>query len=117
MNLVKKGSSVIITMRRVIWCTWCEHLLNYKIIYKSLSAHSTYLAYNVSRVSCVSDLNIYRSLMLPLWEHYAQNLVMCGIDLVLLLLLLTFRDTLLSYPLVFIRTITAPGVPVRRNTY
>ena len=40
---------------------------------------------------------------------------MCGIDVVLLLLLLTFRDTLLSYSLVLIRTITAPGIPVRRN--
>ena len=45
----------------------------------------------------------------------AQHLVMCGIDLVLLLLLLTFRDTLLSYSLVLIQTITATGIPVRRN--
>ena len=41
---------------------------------------------------------------------------MCKINLVLLLLLLIFRDTLLSYCLVFIRTITAPGIPVCRNT-
>ena len=40
---------------------------------------------------------------------------MCGIDLVLLLLLLIFRNTLLSYYLVLIRTITAPDIPVRRN--
>ena len=53
--------------------------------------------------------------MLFLWEHCAQRLVICGIDLVLLLLLLVFCDTLLSYSLVLIRTITAPGIPVRRN--
>ena len=41
---------------------------------------------------------------------------MCGTELVLLLLLLLFRDTLLSYCLVLIKTITAPGIPVRRNT-
>ena len=46
---------------------------------------------------------------------YAQYLLICGIDLVLLLLLLTFRDILLSYLLVLIRTITATGIPVRRN--
>ena len=54
--------------------------------------------------------------MSPLWDHRAQHLVMYGIDLVLLLLLLTFHDTLLSYSLTLIRTITAPGIPVRRNT-
>ena len=64
----------------------------------------------------MSNLDIYRSPMAPLWDHRAQYLVMCGIDLVLLLLLLTFRDTLLSYSLVLLRTITAPGIPVRRNT-
>ena len=47
----------------------------------------------------------------------AQYLVMCGIDLVLLLLLLTFRDALFLYSLVLIRTITAPGIPVRRKKY
>ena len=40
---------------------------------------------------------------------------MYGINLVLLLLLLIFYNTLLSYSLVLIRTITAPGIPVRRN--
>ena len=40
---------------------------------------------------------------------------MCGIDLVLLLLLLIFYNALLSYSLVLIRTITATGIPVRRN--
>ena len=40
---------------------------------------------------------------------------MCGIEIVLLLLLLIFCDTLLSYCLILIRTITAPGIPVRRN--
>ena len=53
--------------------------------------------------------------MSPLWDHRAQCLVMCGINLVLLLLLLTFRDTLLSYSLVLIRIITAPDIPARRN--
>ena len=42
---------------------------------------------------------------------------MCGIELVLLLLLLIFRDILLSYSLVLIQTITATGIPVRRNIY
>ena len=65
----------------------------------------------------MSHLDIYRGPMAPLWDHRAQCLVMCGIDLVLLLLLLTFRNTLLSYSLVLIRTITAPGIPVRRNTW
>ena len=46
---------------------------------------------------------------------YAQYLIIYGIDLVLLLLLLIFCNTLLSYSLTFIRTITAPGIPVRRN--
>ena len=41
---------------------------------------------------------------------------MCKINLVLLLLLLIFCDTLLLYCLILIRTITAPGIPVRRNT-
>ena len=40
---------------------------------------------------------------------------MCEIDLVLLLLLLIFCNILLSYSLVLIRTITATGIPVRRN--
>ena len=40
---------------------------------------------------------------------------MCGIDLVLLLLLLIFYDTLVSYSLTLICIITAPGIPVRRN--
>ena len=53
--------------------------------------------------------------MSPLLGHCAQNLVMCGIDLVLLLLLLIFCDTLLSYSLTLIRTLTAPSIPVRRN--
>ena len=54
--------------------------------------------------------------MSPLLEYYAQNLVIYGIDLVLLLLLLIFYNTLLSHSLTLIRTITAPGIPVRRNT-
>ena len=37
-------------------------------------------------------------------------------NLVLLLLLLTFCNILLSYSLVLIQTITTPGIPVRRNT-
>ena len=53
--------------------------------------------------------------MAPLWDHRAQRLVIYGIELVLLLLLLIFCNTLLSYSLVLIRTITAPGIPVRRN--
>ena len=53
--------------------------------------------------------------MAPLWDHRAQRLVIYRIDLVLLLLLLIFCNTLLSYSLVLIRTITAPGIPVRRN--
>ena len=47
---------------------------------------------------------------------YAQYLVIYKIDLILLLLLLEFRNILLSYCLVLIRTITAPNIPVRRNT-
>ena len=46
---------------------------------------------------------------------HTQYLVMYEIDLVLLLLLLTFRDILLSYSLVLIRTITATDIPARRN--
>ena len=46
---------------------------------------------------------------------YTQYLVMCGIDLVLLLLLLAFYNILLAYSLVLIRTITVTGIPVRRN--
>ena len=53
--------------------------------------------------------------MAPLWSHRAQCLVMCGIDLVLLLLLVTFYDTLLSYSLILIQIITAPDIPVCRN--
>ena len=71
----------------------------------------------MNRISCMSNLNIYKSPIVPLWDPYAQYLVMCGIDLVLLLLLLTFYDPLLSHSLVLIRTITAPGIPVRRNIY
>ena len=63
----------------------------------------------------MSNLDIYRNPMTPSWAPRAQHLVMCGIDLVLLLLLLMFCDTLLSYSLVLIRAITAPGIPVRRN--
>ena len=40
---------------------------------------------------------------------------MYKMNLVLLLLLLTFYDILLSYSFVFTRIITAPGIPVRRN--
>ena len=40
---------------------------------------------------------------------------MCGIKPVLLLLLLIFYNILLLYCLVLLRTITAPGIPVRRN--
>ena len=100
----------------MIWNTWCEHLLSYKIIYKFLGAYSTHLTYSVSRVSYVSNLNIYKSLISPLWEHYTQYLIIYRIDLVLLLLLLIFCNTLLSYLLVLIRTITAPGIPVRCNS-
>ena len=64
----------------------------------------------------MSHLDIYRNPMVPLWDHRAQNLVMCGMDIVLLLLLLIFCDTLLLYSLVFIRTITAPGIPVCYDT-
>ena len=105
----------MVTAGRVIRNTWCERSPSHKVVCEPLGAHSTHLAYGVSRVSCVSNLDIYRSSMSPLWEHRAQCLVMCEIDLVLLLLLLTFRNTLLSYLLVLIRTITAPGIPVRRN--
>ena len=79
-------------------------------------AHPAHVAHEVSCVSQVSHLDIYRSLMVPLWDHRAQNLVMCGIDLVLLLLLLIFCNTLLSYSLVLIRTITATDIPARCNT-
>ena len=48
---------------------------------------------------------------------YAQNLVICGINLVLFLLLLIFCNILLSYFLVLIRTITATGIPIRCNTW
>ena len=54
--------------------------------------------------------------MSPLWEHRAQYLVIYRIDLVVLLLLLIFCDTLLSYCRVLIRIITAPDIPVRSNT-
>ena len=53
--------------------------------------------------------------MVLLWNYCAQYLVIYRIELVLLLLLLIFYDTLLSYSLVLIRIITAPGIPVRRN--
>ena len=53
--------------------------------------------------------------MTPLWDHRAQYLVIYGIELVLFLLLLIFCNTLLLYSLVLIRTITTPGIPVRRN--
>ena len=42
---------------------------------------------------------------------------MYKIDLVLLLLLLIFYNILLLYFLVLIRTITASGIPVRRNSW
>ena len=83
--------------------------------YVSLGAHLAYLAHIVSRVSSMSNLDIYKSPMAPLWDYCAQNLVICGIDLVLLLLLLIFCDTLLSYSLILIRTITATDTPVGRN--
>ena len=41
---------------------------------------------------------------------------MCGIELVLLLLLLIFCDTLLLYSLTLSRTNYCPGIPVRGNT-
>ena len=41
---------------------------------------------------------------------------MCGINLILLLLLLIFYDILLSYSLALIQIITTTGIPVRRNT-
>ena len=40
---------------------------------------------------------------------------MCKIDLIFLLLLVLFCNTLLLYSLVLVRTITAPDIPVRRN--
>ena len=46
---------------------------------------------------------------------HTQYLIMYKINLVLLLLLLIFYNILLSYSLVLIRTITATGIPVRRN--
>ena len=66
--------------------------------------------------ACVSHLDIYSYSILSLWEHRAQYLIMCGIELVLLLLLLLFCNTLLSYSLVPNRTITVMDIPVRRNT-
>ena len=47
---------------------------------------------------------------------YTQYLIMCGIDLLLLLLLVIFYNILLLYSLTLIRIITAPGIPARRNT-
>ena len=79
-------------------------------------AHPAHSAHGMSIVSQVSHLNIYKNPMAPLWDHHAQYLVIYRIDLVLLLLLLTFCDTLLSYCLVLIQTITVPDIPVRRNT-
>ena len=96
--------------------TWCERSPGHKVARVELIAHLDHLAHAMSSMSRISNLDIFRSSMAPLWNHRAQCLVMCGIDLVLLLLLLTFRDTLLSYSLVLVRTIiTAPGIPVRRN--
>ena len=54
--------------------------------------------------------------MLLLKKHRAQYLIMYKIEIVLLLLLLTFYNTLLLYSLTLVRTITAPGIPIRRNT-
>ena len=42
---------------------------------------------------------------------------MYGTNLILLLLLLMFCDTLLSYYLALIRTITVAGIPARRNNW
>ena len=53
--------------------------------------------------------------MTLLWDHYTQYLVIYEIDLVLLLLLLIFYNTLLSYSLVLIRIITTTGIPARHN--
>ena len=71
---------------------------------------------SVSHISYISSLGIHKSPMTLLWDHRAQHLIIYKIDLVLLLLLLIFCNTLLLYSLVFLRTITAPGIPVRRNT-
>ena len=66
--------------------------------------------------ACINNLNIYRSSISPLWEHHTQYLIIYRMDLVLLLLLMTFRNTLLSYCLTLIRIITTTDIPARRNT-
>ena len=70
----------------------------------------------VITVSAKNNIVYILGLKYALTATYTQCLVIYGIELVLLLLLLIFRDTLLSYSLVLIGTITAPGIPVRRNT-
>ena len=72
-----------------------EHLLSHNIAYTEYCAYLAYLAYlayGVSGMSRISNLDIYKSLMVFLWNYYAQHLAMCEIILVFFLLLLLFCD-------------------------
>ena len=120
LSLSEEEVNVMITTECVTYDTWCERSPRYGVSRAGFcSPRSLRL---MGRGRCeqawahMSNLNIYRSSMSPLWEHRAQYLVIYRIDLVLLLLLLIFCDTLLSYCRVLIRIITAPDIPVRRNT-
>ena len=104
----------------MIYNTWCERSPGHGVDYtRFCSPRSPGLmgGYRYERVwASISHLNIYKGSILLLWVHHTQYLVIYEIDLVLLLLLLTFCNTLLSYYLVLIRTITATDIPIRRNT-
>ena len=55
-------------------------------------AYAAHLAYGMSDLSHMSNLDIYRGPMAPLWSHRAQYLVCVELTLVLLLSLLSFCD-------------------------
>ena len=86
----------------LLWAPWevCHKVLGAgvhqvtEVARVSFGAHLAHLAYGMSCASSMSNLDIYRSLISPLWEHCTQYLVIYEIDLVLLLLLLIFCDIL-----------------------
>ena len=59
--------------------TWCGRSSSHGVASAEQSAHPAHLTHGASGMSHMSNLGMYRSPMVPLWDHRAQNLVRYGI--------------------------------------
>ena len=50
--------------------TWYERLLGYGVVHTECYAYLAYLTYEVSSISRISGLGIYKSLIVPLLGPY-----------------------------------------------